>query len=304
MSEIRTVLCPVDLTPLSHRCLRVAVDICRRFGARLVLHHNLENRPPGFMSVTWMWSEDHEATEAKRFAEAPTEMESLFSSIPEGIEHEARVTRGPLEESLLFVSRGLPADLMVIASHGKSTSNHDSITERIVLQAPCGVVTIGEEYRPYQELDSASTIPAKSQHVLVPLEFSPRGLRVLDYLLKLAPEMPHRIDLLHVLSDIRELEQERREVAAARKRLESLVPENLAERVRFQIRVGDIGEQIQAAAAEGGARYILMGAHAKGMLKRLLFGTTTLSVLRNSNCPVWFVPESEGVLSATTSSRS
>ncbi|MEJ2086029.1 MAG: universal stress protein, partial [Acidobacteriota bacterium] len=218
MSVIQTVLCPVDLTPLSHRCLRVAVDLCRRFGARLVLHHNLENRPPGFMSVTWMWSEDHEAAEAKRFAEAPAAMESLFASIPEGVEYEARVTRGPLEDSLLFVSRGLPADLMVIASHGKSTTEHDSMTERIVLQAPCAVVTIGEGYRPYQELDGDHTKPTKSQHLLVPVDFCPRGLRVLEYLQAVASAMPHRIDLLHVLKNIRELEQERREVAAARQR--------------------------------------------------------------------------------------
>lgn len=292
MSEIQTVLCPVDLTPISHRCLRVAVELCERFDARLVLHHNLENRPPGFLSVTWMWSEDHEAQEEEKLQRAPEELEALFSSIPEGIDYEARLTRGPLEDSLLFVARGLPADLLVLASHGKSTSAHDSITERIVIQAPCGVVTIGEEYRPYQELDRSAASTPRSQHVLVPVDFTPRSLRALDYLFKLAPDMPYRIDLLHVLRGGYDLNQEAHEVAAVRERLSALVPEGLSERVSVQVRLGEAGEQIQAAAEENKPRYILMGAHAKGILKRLLFGTTTLSILRSANCPVWFVPES------------
>ncbi len=297
MSEIHTVLCPVDLTPLSHRSLRVAVELCQRFDARLVLHHNLENRPPGFMSVTWMWSQDHEAEEEKKAADAPSELESLFASIPSDVDYEARVTRGPLEESLLLVSRGLPADLMVIASHGKSTSAHDSVTERLVIQAPCGVITIGEEFRPYQEFGETSSQPATSQHVLVPVDFTPRSLRVLDYLFDLAPEMPHRVDLLHVLGKIHGIEQEELEVAAIRERLQGLVPEHLADRVSVQVRLGDISDQIQLAAADSRPQFILMGAHAKGMLKRLLFGTTTLSVLRHANCPVWFVPETEQMLS-------
>ena len=293
MSHIRTVLCPVDLTPLSHRCLRVAVEMCQRFEARLVLQHNLENRPPGFMAVTWMWSQDHEAEEEHRVEEAPGELEALFKSIPEGIEYEARLTRGPLEEALLFVSRGLPADLMVIATPGRSTSAHDSVTERIVIQAPCGVVTIGDEYRPYEQFDASKRGPAGGRHVLVPVDFTPRSLRVLEYLFDLAAEMPQRIELLHVLRRAHGIEQEELEIAAARQRLLDLIPKSLEDRVSVQVRLGDVGDQIRLASEDGRPHFILMGAHAKGMLKRLLFGTTTLGVLRSVECPVWFVPETE-----------
>ena len=109
--------------------------------------------------------------------------------------------------------------------------------------------------------------------------------------------MPHRVDLLHVLGKIHGIEQEELEVAAIRERLQGLVPEHLADRVSVQVRLGDISDQIQLAAADSRPQFILMGAHAKGMLKRLLFGTTTLSVLRHANCPVWFVPETEQMLS-------
>ena len=56
--EMRTVLCPVDFSGRSGRELSLARDVCREFGARLVLEHNLDPRPPSFLTVTWMWSED------------------------------------------------------------------------------------------------------------------------------------------------------------------------------------------------------------------------------------------------------
>jgi len=39
-------------------------------------------------------------------------------------------------------------------------------------------------------------------------------------------------------------------------------------------------------------RNVRIGAHAKGMLKRFLFGTTTMSVMYDAPCPVWDDPES------------
>ena len=41
MLSIRTVLCPVDLSPASPRHVDIAASLCHAFGARLVLHHNL-----------------------------------------------------------------------------------------------------------------------------------------------------------------------------------------------------------------------------------------------------------------------
>jgi nucleotide-binding universal stress UspA family protein len=56
--------------------------------------------------------------------------------------------------------------------------------------------------------------------------------------------------------------------------------------------VGDPVEEILKTAAQTDALCIVMGAHGAGMLKRFLFGTTTLSILHGAGCPVWFVPES------------
>ena len=290
MPEIRTIHCPVDFSPISERNLRMGVELSRRIGSRLVLHHNLDVRPPGYLSASWMWSEDHEAEAEQKADEVPAQLEQLFAQIPAGVEYEARVTKGPAEDTVLFVSRGLPADLIIMGTHGKTSAEHDSLTERIVIQAPCSVLTIGEGYEPESVFDAAEIPPVEQMRFLVPVDFSGRFLGVLQFALEVARAMPHSVDLLHVVKSGHGTEHEEREVAAAKKRLTALIPESLTDKVRVLARVGDPVEEILAVSEELHPLCIVMGAHGKGMLKRFLFGTTTLSILHGARCPVWFVP--------------
>jgi hypothetical protein len=64
--RIRTVLCPVDFTSKTGRELELAKQVCGFFGARLVVEHNLDPRPPNFLTVTWMWSEEFEGEEEQK----------------------------------------------------------------------------------------------------------------------------------------------------------------------------------------------------------------------------------------------
>ncbi len=291
--EVKTVLCPVDFSPISLRNLRMAVEVCKRVGARLVIHHNLDVRPPGFLSVAWMWSEDHEAGEEEKAAEVPAKLQELFDRIPKGVEYEAKVTRGPLEETLLFVARGLPADLIVMGSHGKSGSEHDSLTEKIIINAPCSVLTIGESYVPEEVFDAEDIEPADQLTMLVPVDFTPQGLGVLGAAIDLAFDMPHRMEVLHVVAQTGagDVAHEEREVEAARQRLQHMIPESLVSRVSVQVKVGGPAETVLRTAKELDVLCVIMGAHGKGMLKRFLFGTTTMTILHGAGCPVWFMPE-------------
>ena len=291
--EVKTILCPVDFSPMSLRNLRMAVEVCKRVGARLVIHHNLDVRPPGFLSVTWMWSEGKEAGEEEKAAQVPAKLQELFDLIPEGVEYEAKVTRGPLEETLLFVARGLPADLIVMGTHGKSGAEHDSLTEKIIISAPCAVLTIGESYVPEAVFDAPDNDPADQMTMLVPVDFTPHGLGVLGAAIDLAKDMPHRVEVLHVVNQTGSGDAafEEREVEAARQRLQSMIPQTLAGRVSVQVKVGGPAETVLRTAREVEALAIIMGAHGKGMLKRFLFGTTTMTILHGADCPVWFMPE-------------
>lgn len=292
MTTISTVLCPVDFSPLSETSLRLAIEICRRTEAKLVLEHNLECRPPGYLGVGWMWSEEHDARTHDQDKLAIRRIQKLFEKVPEGIEYEAKITRGPLEESLLHLARVLPASIIVMVTHGPSNCDHRSLTERIIIKAPCMVLTIGESYRPETVFAPDNKRP-EDMSILVPFDFSARGRACLDLTFSMARRMPHRIHLLNVVRVNSSLsgESERTpDLEGLYARLAALIPADLDDRTTIDVVAGEPVPRILEAARAIEALFILMPAHGRNPLSRFLFGTTTLEVLHRAGCPVWFVP--------------
>lgn len=287
MEGIRTILCPVDFTAVTEDTVHLAAQLCRQMKAKLILHHNLGVRPPGFLSVNWMVSEETAEKEQEKEGEIPERLEQLFAQLPEDVDYEARVTRAPLDMAVLEVAKVLPADLIVMGSHGWSTPAHRSLTEKVILQAPCTVMTTGAKCGgPETWFKPRSERPADLK-VLVPVDFSSRTEAQIGFAFELAQWMPHRLLLLNVLpegtSQAARLETE--------EKLSALVPAALAERVQPIVKVGAPSAAIVETAVEEQTLFVLLAAHRKGPLRRLLFGTATVEVLQESPCPVWFVPE-------------
>ena len=287
MEGIRTILCPVDFTAVSEDTVHLAANLCRQMKAKLILHHNLGVRPPGFLSVNWMVSEETGEREQKKESEVPERLEKLFDTLPDDIEYEARVTRAPLDMAVLEVAKVLPADLIVMGSHGWSTSAHRSLTEKVILRAPCTVMTTGESCGAAETWFKPRPEPADELTVLLPVDFSARTPVQVGFAFELMPWMPHRLMLLNVLPEGTS-EADRKQ---AEERLDALVPEKLADRVDTMVKSGTPSKAIVEAAGETGALFVLLAAHRKGPLRKMLFGTATVEVLHQSPCPVWFVPE-------------
>lgn len=287
MIDIRTVLCPVDLTPLSKQALLLAVDVCKKVGARLVLEHNLDARPPSYLGVSWMWSGDHGADEKAKEDAATDRIRTMLNEVPGDIEREAKITRGQVDMALLHVARALPAELVVMGTHGPSSAEHKSLTEKIVLHAPCPVLTLGEGYEPENVMAQLAGTAPESLDVIVPIDLKARRQPAFDFGVALAERMPHRLILVHVVEPGKAVDEE---VVRQRLEIESKVPEALADRVVVEIKEGHRAECLLEAATEHKAIFILMAAHKKSPFKRFLFGTTTLTILRESEAPVLFLP--------------
>ena len=289
MKAIRTVLCPVDLSPLARETVRLGIELCKRTGARLILQHNLDSRPPDYLSVRWMWSEDQEREAPDTNREASTYLRELLKEIPAEVVCEAKLTHGPIDVSVLNAAELLQVDAIVLATHGPSGSEHSSLTERLILKAPCPVLAIGESYArsAVRQLHNE----AQEITVLVPYDFSSHSRACLNFALALAEQMPHRIRLLHALPDSEaDAHVARASAAVLEKQTSALVPETLRQRVQVAVVAGSPVETIIDEAAHAGAAFILMGAHGKGFFKRFLFGTVTVGVLHRSLCPVLFIP--------------
>jgi universal stress protein A len=304
--RVETVLCPIDFSAMSDRELRVAVELCETFGARLVLHHNVSAASPG-VARAWEWEKTHHAGELSE-AEAERRLGNVLARLPDGIDAEAIVSRGPVGMVLLRLAVELPADVMVLACHGGSSEDHASTTERVIEDCACPVLTLHHgkgEAHPFR-LRAGGGQPVR---VVVPTDFSPGAAQAVGYACALARAVPLEVHLVHVLPGraLAAVPDDRvapargdrppAELAAVR-RLAALVPPGLESAVRCHLKAGSAVDQIVALAERLDAGFIVMGEHARGLFRRFFTRDTSRQLLHRASCAVWYVPPDRGVQSA------
>lgn len=291
--EIRTVLLPVDFSPRTTPEVSLGVEVSRAFGARLALLHNQDAAPLG-LSRAWDWQARHTET-AGRNGTVETALRELMASLPPDVATEATVSRGLVVPAIVALARQLPADLIVVASHGEGTEDHASVAERLIAEAPCPVLAVQEDHA----ADCMLRLSQPGCEVLVPTDFSDSSLRAVAYAVELARRWPIRLRLLHVVP-VGHTASASKEgfvarpgdlaaVETARQRLAALVPDDLRDRVTCQVEAGPPAERIAAACDSPRADFVVMGEHAPG-LRGLFTQDTARALLRQAPCPVWFVP--------------
>ena len=282
--QIRTVLCPIDFSALQGVEVGVAVEVCRAFGAKLVLHHDLAAAEPGF-SRAWEWNKAHEGDE-HRTPHAERRLQALVNEVGKHVPVEAAITSGPIGQSVLTLARAIPADVIVIGSHGWSTQDHASVTERLVDESPCPVLTFQESVGNAGAFRLRSAPGDKPFPVLVPTDLTRDSNVGVAYACELARRLPLRLDLLHVLAG----DQSDRKAESAQLAMDSHVPIDLVDRVSAHVRLGPTAETIVEYADETAPAFVVLGEHAHGLVRRLLTRDTARAVVREVRCPVWVVP--------------
>jgi len=287
MAAIRTVLCPVDFSPSTPRQIELAAELCRLFGARLVLHHNLAAAATA-AGVGWMWAASHPNGHSE--AEVERRLRELLAAVPDGLASEARTTRGLPSQAVLAVQQATAADLVVLTTHGASTEEHTSIAAQILERASCAVLVLHElaveGAAPHFDAGERAV-----QVVLVPTDLSAESLAAVRFAFELARVLPAELHLLHVAPAARHAGAAAAALAAeSERKLRALVPEDLEYRVHHHVEPGDPATAIARAAERLHAAYIVMGEHTRSPLRRWLTRDVSRDVLHRAPCPIWYVP--------------
>lgn len=284
MVAIRTVLCPVDLSPASGRQLDLAAKLCAVFGARLVVHHNLAALPVG-AAVGWMWAGEH--VQAPTEEQAESRLRALIERLPEDLEREARITHGLPSQAVMAVGEVVAADLVVLATHGESQEVHTSVTEQLLEHSRRSLLVLHErdvDFGPPDFLAPGSSVP---HVVLVPTDLAQGSRAAEELACELATRLPVELHLLHVAELARRGEPAADEVEEA---MRLRLPEPLRETVELHVVEGDPAAAIESAAERLGAGCIVMGEHSKSFLRRWLTPDVSRALLHHAPCPVWYVP--------------
>jgi nucleotide-binding universal stress UspA family protein len=189
-----------------------------------------------------------------------------------------------------------------MGTHGRSGFEHlllGSVTEKVLRRSPCPVLTVGE-VPPH-----ARTGPL-FRRILCAADLTQASERTLEVALSLASENDARITLLHVVESlpgetgsrlylaVPEIGPLRRDITdQARAQLRKAVPDTARDfcNVSERVETGSAWSEILRVADEMDSDLIVMGAHARRAVARMLFGSTASHVVRRAACPVLVIHE-------------
>jgi len=141
---LQRILVPIDFSECSKKALVYARALAREHQAVLTLLYVV---PPAFAAGEY-GGVDYAQLETSMKKDAEQELARLAAGEGRGgISTATLVRQGPPKQIIIEVARGLPADLIVISTHGRTGLKHvllGSVTEYVVQRAPCPLFVVRE----------------------------------------------------------------------------------------------------------------------------------------------------------------
>jgi nucleotide-binding universal stress UspA family protein len=141
--SFRHILAPTDFSLNSEKAMDCAIQLAKRLGAELTLLHIIPEPSALDCSIGGIpseemerWQQDAEKNLAEQLARAKLEYQQISSA-----QHSALHPR----DEIVRVATDLPADLLVISTHGYTGWKHflfGSDAEKIIEHAPCPVLVV------------------------------------------------------------------------------------------------------------------------------------------------------------------
>lgn len=302
MIEIQRILCPVDFSDFSRRALDHAVAIAKWYESTITLVHVCTVVPvaayapgSGVLPSAALTPEDRDAllAEMKRFAD-----DEGGTNVP--IEFD--IAEGSTATSILATAEAMPADLLVMGTHGRSGFERlvlGSVTEKVLRKAACPVLTV-----PRGVPDVVPAPPVLFKRIVCAIDFSDCSMHALEYAMSLAQEADAHLTIMHVIELPPDIPREVHETVLAgprslreyialaeedrRARLNDAIPESVRtySTVDTVLATGKPYREILRVAEERQADLLVVGIHGRGAVDRLLFGSTAQHLVRQASCPV------------------
>jgi nucleotide-binding universal stress UspA family protein len=293
--EFKQILYPTDLSDASLPALTYAAALARWYGARLTVLHVVPtfeaievppNRIEGAVRVLYPPPREEVLAEME---------ETLPAGAHAGADVQLSAVAGDAAGTILDQAVTLPADLIVMGTHGRSGFDRlifGSVTERVIQRAPCPVLTVP----PHADVSGDVVF----KRILCPMDYSPASLQALGFALDLARQSGASVTVLHVLEGLAEekpggqrafnIDEYRVHlIAEAQDELQDLLLSEFAgeaEGIHREVATGRAHREILRMAEARHADLIVMGAQGRGGVGLALFGSTTHQVARAAHCPV------------------
>jgi len=283
----------------STHAIDLAAHLAHLYGARVSALHVVAPTVtpyPGLPAIDPHADQAAEAAGLRRFC---SETARAFSGvIAAGTPVDVMVHVGEPARDILESAASLPADLIVMGTHGLSGFEHlllGSVAEKVLRKAACPVLTVPPR--------AHATSSLSFKRILCAVDFSDCSMHALTFARSMAEEARAALTIVHVLEwpweeppaprletlpevQAFSLAMYRRERESdAKARLATLIPAATGD-TSAKVCHGKPYEQILQVAAEEHSDVIVVGVRGRGAIDRAIFGSTANHVVRAATCPV------------------
>ncbi|MFN8471465.1 MAG: universal stress protein [Anaerolineae bacterium] len=290
----RTVLVPLDGSPLSERALPLAATLARTTNAKLIL-----------VRAAWVpHIMDLESVEAevKCVKDAENYLAGIAAPlIQSGLNVEIGVPFAVPGEGIVMEADLRKADLIIMSTHGRSGLSrlvYGSVAEAVLTNSPVPVLLIRATTNSVMTLSDI-----EKPDILVPLDGSPFSETVIPYAKEMARSINGRLLLLRVvvrppqwIDPMVVAPYPTEEVVAhddddAQEYLTSLGDKLRAEGFEVRARVANdsAADAILDTCCGSNVRLVVMATHCRHGLGRVVFGSVAMAVLHHARLPILLV---------------
>lgn len=307
MEGFRTILVPVDRSDHSRSALPHAAEFAKAYGASLKILHVAEVPPVlpipedgALQREAWLRTDE-------LVGAARTGLEKLVEETAalSGLSPEIVVRSGLPAEEILLESEESDTDLIVLATHGRSGLSRfllGSVAEKIILEAPCPVLSLRPSGIPRPGSKGGSNLAARPERILVPTDLGDHSFSALPVAIDLAERFDGEVALVAILEDplahpeidweeragVTPEEVKARNAEAIREQLRARIAGLAgAERVhRVEVQFGHPASTLVDRAEAEGFDLVVIASHGRGGLARMVLGSVAREVARHAPCPV------------------
>ena len=144
--DIETILVPTDFSADAQEALSTAMDLAKKFDAKIVIVHayhvDIPLMAPPLGGVYALPAGFYDQLRAQATLQVEAAAQELAAA---GVEARGIAVADPAAMAIVEYARSLSADLVVMGTRGLTGLKHvalGSVAERVVRNAPCPVLTV------------------------------------------------------------------------------------------------------------------------------------------------------------------